>query len=324
MPDRRQLLSIGAGLGAALLLPGSASAAPAPDLPELRRRVSRGRSAFRAARYAELTECLPALRLDALAARQLLSGAPGRAASAVLAQVYMLSSELGVKNGDSEAAWDHARAAVSAAEASGKPTMLAEATRICATPLRRQGRSEDAVVLLRDTLGQLDAESGRAEPAHVGAAGNLALTAAYCAGLAGRETTALSLVDIAKDAAARLPTTSRPYTGDLSAHQVHLYQVGIHRLLGQDAVAVRIARQIDPRALPAGERRARLSTDTARALLGLGDYGQAFTELLAVESAAPEEARRPSLRALTGEILAHRPNMVGLRDFAARTRAVPA
>ncbi|GAB7101831.1 hypothetical protein JCM4814A_01450 [Streptomyces phaeofaciens JCM 4814] len=230
----------------------------------------------------------------------------------------MLSSELGVKSGDSEAAWVHARAAVSAAEASRKATVLAEATRICTTPLRRMGRSEDAVVLLRDTLGQLDAGSSRAEPTHMGAAGNLALTAAYCAALAGRETAALPLVDIAKDAAGRLPAAQQPYTAGLSAHQVHLYQVGV------DAVAVRIARQIDPRALPAGERRARLSTDTARAPLGLSDYGQAFTELLAVESAAPEEARRPSLRTLTCEILAHRPNLVGLRDFAARTRALPA
>jgi len=322
LADRRHLLSIGVGLGAALLLPDTASATPSPNLPDLRRRVARGRSAFRAARYAELTERLPALRRDALSTRQLLSGTPWGAASAVLAQVYMLSSELSVKSGDSEAAWNHARAAVSAAKASGKATVLAEATRICATPLRRQGRSGDAVVLLQDTLGQLDAV--RAEPEYVGAAGTLALTAAYCAALAGRETTALSLVDTAKDAAARLRTAQQPYTGDLTAHQVHLYQVGVHHLLGQDTVAMRIARQIDPRTLPAGERRARLGTDTARALLALGDYGQAFTELLAVESAAPEEASRPSLRALTGEILAHRPNLVGLRDFAARTRAVPA
>ncbi|MFI6277862.1 transcriptional regulator [Streptomyces sp. NPDC050988] len=324
MTDRRHLLSIGVGLGTALLLSDTAAAASAPDLTQLRRRVARGRSAFRAARYADLTERLPALRRDALAVRQLLTGAPGRAASGVLAQVHMLASELGVKNGDSQAAWAHARAAVSAAEVSGKATVLAEATRICATPLRRQGRSEDAVQLLRDTLGQLDAESSQAEPAHVGAAGALALTASYCAALAGRETTALSLVDIAKDAAARLARERRPYTGELSAHQIHLYQVGVHHLLGQDAVAVRIARQIDPRALPAGERRARLGTDTARALLALGDYEQAFTELLAVESAAPEEARRPSLRLLTSEILTHRPNLVGLRDFAVRTGATPA
>lgn len=323
MVDRRHLLSVGVGLGTALLLADTA-AASAPDLPELRRRVARGRSAFRAARYADLAERLPALRRDALAARQLLTGAPGRAASGVLAQVHMLSSELGVKNGDSQAAWNHALAAVSAAEASGKATVLAEATRICATPLRRQGRSEDAVLLLRDTLEQLDTESSRAEPAHVGAAGALALTASYCAALAGQEATALSLVDFAKNAVARLAKEQRPYTGDLSGHQVRLYEVGVHHLLGQDAVAVQIARQVDPRALPTGERRARLGTDTARALLALGDYDQALTELLAVESAAPEEARRPSLRALTGEILTYRPHLVGLHDFAARTGAAPA
>jgi hypothetical protein len=54
-----------------------------------------------------------------------------------------------------------------------------------------------------------------------------------------------------------------------------------------------------------------------------GDYGQALEQLLAVEAAAPQEAARPSLRALTGELLTQRPHLAGLRDFAARTGAAP-
>ncbi|MFE8950434.1 hypothetical protein [Streptomyces sp. NPDC007856] len=123
-------------------------------------------------------------------------------------------------------------------------------------------------------------------------------------------------------AAERLAQAPGPYLGDLGPHQVQLYRVGVHHLLGQDALAVRIGRRIDPRALPNSERRARLGTDTARALLAQADYGQALEQLLAVEAAAPQEAARPSLRALTADLLVRRPHLVGLQDFAARTGAV--
>ncbi|MYZ41334.1 hypothetical protein GT002_41070, partial [Streptomyces sp. SID4917] len=41
------------------------------------------------------------------------------------------------------------------------------------------------------------------------------------------------------------------------------------------------------------------ATDTARALLDAGDAAAAFAQLRLVELAAPHEARRPSVQALT-------------------------
>lgn len=321
MVDRRRLLALGTGIGIAALLPGTAVAAT-PDLPRLGRGLAAGRSEFRAARYTALARRVPALQFAAATAREQLTGSPRRSASALLARVHILASELGVKAGDSELAWAHAQAAVAAAEDCGDPAVLADATRICATPLRRQDRAGDAVLLLEGTLHRLDAEAPHPAPAIVTAAGSLALSAAYSAALAGQKATALQLVERAQDAADRLATQPRPPSGDLSCQQVQLYKVGVHHLLGQDTTAVRIARQLDPRALPTPERRARLGTDSARALLALGADDEAFAALLSIEAAAPEDAGRPSVRALTSELLTRRPALSGLRAFAVRTHVV--
>lgn len=316
MVDRRQLLAFGAGLGAATFLAAPAHAVPATvDLDTLRRRLSARRAEFSAARYTDLAARLPALRMDVLAARRSLPDSRNQSVNALLARVEVLSSELAVKAGRDESAWFHARAAVAAAEDSGSPSVLAEAIRICATPLRRQGRAGEAVVLLKNTINRLNTES---EPVNVAAVGELALTAAYSAALAGQETEALVLVETAADAVGRLQGASGP-----TAHQVALYEVGVNHLLGFDVTAVRIAQRIDPRLLPPGERRARLATDAARALLALGDHDRAFVSLLAVEDAAREEASRPSVRALTGTLLERRPRLAGLGAFAARTGVVP-
>ncbi|WP_055494992.1 hypothetical protein [Streptomyces sp. TP-A0356] len=128
--------TLGAGFGAAALLPGAADGDAAPGMPELRRRLAVGQAAFRSARYADLAEQLPRLARDA-AQRAEVKGSVDPAASAVLARVHVLASELAFKRGDSQAAWDHARRAIRAAGACGEPVVLAEATRVCATPLHR-------------------------------------------------------------------------------------------------------------------------------------------------------------------------------------------
>lgn len=322
--DRRHVLSVGAALGTTmLLLPGTAVAASAPDLSTLQRRLVVGRAQFRSAHYVDLAEALPVLRRDALAAQARTIGARRQAASALLARVHILASEVAVKSGDSDEAWDHARSAVAAGESSGHVLVLAEATRVCATPLRRQGRAADAVLLLQDMITALAGASSTPEPSLVSATGSLALTAAYSAALEGRRTTALSLMEMAADAAGRLERTTKSGSGGLTAGQVQLYQVGVHHLLGQDIAAVRAAQRLHPSTLPTGERRARLGTDTARALIAVGDYERALTALHAVEEAASEEASRPSVRALTRELLVRRPRLTGLKTFAARTGAGP-
>jgi len=74
--------------------------------------------------------------------------------------------------------------------------------------------------------------------------------------------------------------------------------------------------------LPTAERRARFGTDAARMWHALGDRRHTFSALLGVERAAPEEVRRPALRALTADLLYGPGALAGLREFAHRTGAV--
>jgi hypothetical protein len=116
---------------------------------------------------------------------------------------------------------------------------------------------------------------------------------------------------------------SLPHTGARPRHltvgQCLLYRIGIHRHLGDLGAALAHARRLQPETLPTAERRARAATDAARSLLDAGDTAAAFAQLRLVELAAPLEARRPSVRALTARVAELRPDLPGLSDYAART-----
>jgi hypothetical protein len=120
---------------------------------------------------------------------------------------------------------------------------------------------------------------------------------------------------LARHAAA--PTGQTPW--ELSAPQRTLYRIGVHRELGDPDLALVHARRLNTSELPTAERRARAATDTARALLATGDVAGAFAQLQQVKAAAPQEARRPSLRALTAELTARRPDLAVQTALTRRT-----
>ena len=53
----------------------------------------------------------------------------------------------------------------------------------------------------------------------------------------------------------------------------------------------------------------------------MGDRKRTFAALLGVERVAPQEVRRPALRALTADLLYGPGALTGLREFAVRTGA---
>jgi hypothetical protein len=149
------------------------------------------------------------------------------------------------------------------------------------------------------------------------------LTAAYTAAQSHLPSAAGEFAARAEETALRL--ARRPYADgparELSAGQCVLYRIGIHRHLGDVDTALAAARRLRPGHLPSAERRARAATDTARALLDAGDAAGAFAQLRLVELAAPGEARRPSVRALTAQVAERRPGLPGLDAYARRTAA---
>ncbi|MFE4512652.1 hypothetical protein ACFRMQ_00430 [Kitasatospora sp. NPDC056783] len=147
-------------------------------------------------------------------------------------------------------------------------------------------------------------------------------TAAYTAACAHNAGTAHDLLAGAAEAVDRLPAglpRQRLFSVDATQTQVDLYQVGVHTALGEPDKAIPYATRINPAALPTAERQARWGTDTARMWMRLGDQQRTLAALQFVDRVAPEEARRPALRALTSELLYTAMPAAGVRDFARRT-----
>ncbi|MEU6172931.1 helix-turn-helix transcriptional regulator [Streptantibioticus parmotrematis] len=296
-------------------LPTAESAPPT----RLLQQAASAREDFRAARYSDLARVLPGLIATASATREATGGRDREVAGTVLARAYVLASELALKQ-HSDAAWVAADRALTAARATGHPVPIGEASRVLAITMRRSGQCQAAVRLLTDQAADLDAT--RAAGSAVRA--SLMLTAAYTAATAQDRTTALGLLTAADDATVDEPSAAGLFTVDATRAQVDVYRVGVLTVLGTPDEAVPIARRIDVAALPTPERRARAWTDTARMWHALGNDEQTYTALRHIEQEAPQEVRRPAVRALTTGVLYGPARVPGLREFAVRTGAVPA
>lgn len=146
-------------------------------------------------------------------------------------------------------------------------------------------------------------------------ASKAATTAAYSSAQNGRRATAVELIAEAERAAARLPATGAGF----SATAVAVYRIGVHTALGDSGTALTSARGVDPHLLPSPERRARHCVDTARAWQAHGRVDRAYEALRATGHYAPEELRRPSVRALiTGLLNATGRPPAGLHQLAQR------
>ncbi|MFI1530653.1 transcriptional regulator [Streptomyces griseus] len=315
---RRSVLLAGVALGAGAVggpVPAWAAAEPGLSAGD----VAAARRLFAAGAYTRLGEVLPLL----LAAAE-HSAEQGPAGAARAAGVWVLASQLAVKQGRTGPAGAYAERAGTAARRSGDPVVLAAAARAAATPLRRTGRTDEALLLLAEARTHLLA-GPRPAAADLEAAGLAALTAAYTAAQAHRPALARDFAAQAEENTLRLArhshTPGRPR--ELTAGQCDLYRIGIHRHLGDIDTALAHARRLRPDRLPTAERRARAATDTARALLDAGDAAGALAQLRLVEAAAPLEAHRPAVRALTTHVAGLRPGLPGLGGFVARTVVSP-
>lgn len=326
---RREFMAGAVGVGAALAVgPGASQARAAAPVafgdpqdaieralfqPEtaaplrietLAAQLGQSRADFRGARYVQLGDTLPGLISGATATRDAARGSMLDQAEAALARAYVLAAELAVKY-HGGAAWAAADRALTAARASGDPVVLGEAARMLAITMRRAGRAQGAFEFLVRTAGSLDAERGDATPEAVAVRASLLMTAAYSAAQAHQRGTADTLMDAAEEAAGRVPQDrALPlFTVDSSPAQVDLYRVGVATALGVPEQGVKYAARINPSRLPTRERRARYWTDTARMWHALGEERRAFGALRAIEQIAPEEVRRPGLRALTQDLV---------------------
>lgn len=297
-------------------------AAPIP-LPRLQADLVAARTAFRGAHYGHLTAALPGLLATATATRDAATGTARDDAGAILARAYTLATELAIKQ-HQDIAWATGDRALTAARESGDPIAIGEAARVLSVAMRRTGRYTAATELLQHTALTLGADHGRPAPTTLAAYGSLLLTGAYTAAQAHHPAAAIQFAEEAEEAATRLTAASTPVAGEFGTAQCALFRVGIHHHLGQHGQALAHADRLRAEQLPTVERRARYCTDVARAWHAYGRPDRAYAALRTAELHAPEEVRRPSLRALTAELLYQPGDIPGLREFAERTGAVPA
>ncbi|WP_107473500.1 helix-turn-helix domain-containing protein [Streptomyces sp. NRRL S-813] len=293
-------------------------AEPVP-LPRLVAQIASARRDYCATEYARLGQVLPNLIATATATRDASSGRAREEADMALARTYVLAAEFATKQ-HSDAAWVAADRALAAARSSGIPVAVGEASRQLAIAMRRSGRSTAAVHLLTKEASDLDASRD-----HTGAVRTtLLLTGAYSAATGRDRSTALSLLEEAEQETGKHPAVPGLFTVEATRTQVDAYRISVLNALGTPDEAVDVAARLNVDQMSTAERRARAWTDVARMWNALGDSEQTFATLQRVEQEAPQEVRRPALRALTTGLLYGPTRIEGIREFAARTGALVA
>ena len=170
---------------------------------------------------------LPDLVGAAAASRASAAGPTRQAFSAILADAYVLASELAPKANEDGIAWVAADRALPAARDSGDPAAIAAASRAAAMAMRRQGHYDGATAMLTSTALTLGAGHGNPPPRVLAAYGSLLCTAAYACAQNGQKSQASDLIGEAGAAADRMGN-ARAGRSVFSAANVEVYQIGIH------------------------------------------------------------------------------------------------
>jgi len=320
LPGARRALAL-SDPGAHLddLLYGSASAEPV-SLAALRTATTRARACFQTARYERLITALPRLIATAVATRDSASGDDRAAASALLADAYIVAANFVIKLNDDPIAWTLADRALQAAQAGNDPLTIADGRRAVATVLRRTGRPTTARELLMRAARDIEPR-GDASPDQLSMYGTLLEVAAYTAAVDGNRHAANELIGEAKTAAMRLGHDANHRFTAFGPANVALYQVSIAQVLGDNGTAIEHAKTLRPAAIPTAERQGRYWIDVARAYNQWGKPEPCYRALLAAERAAPAEVRyRPPVHRIAEDLLRgdRRRSLAGLPAFARR------
>ncbi|CCH33002.1 helix-turn-helix transcriptional regulator [Actinosynnema sp. NPDC047251] len=323
---RRELLTGMLGVaGATLLGLPPAGAAPPGSRPVtvdgLRHLVGQAQADYMACRYSQLAKAVPDTIRYAQAVRAVVDGERCGEVEALTATAYRHATWLALRLGEDGMAVGLSEHAISTARVSGDLLVEAEAAQMGAVVVRRYDRTDQAQALVVDTAAKLESTAGLADPRHAAAYAMLLETGAYTAAIAGRRSDALDLHAEAT-AAARTPRAALPdtlATSVVDARFLGLYEISVHRKLGDYGTAIAAARVIAPDSITVTERRVRYFEDVALAYGAWGKREQAFHALLAAERTAPQEVRvRPWAHRLTRDLRSSGPALRGLPEFAAR------
>ncbi len=126
------------------------------------------------------------------------------------------------------------------------------------------------------------------------------------------------MTEEARRAAHRLPATAPAgRLFPISPAAVDLYAVGVHWALGDAGAALEAGKNLRTEQFPTAERKARLSTDMARAWWAWNRPEQTIRALLDAYRASPGEVRdRPAIRSIVHDLAQHHPRSSGVRELS--------
>ncbi|MER5848039.1 helix-turn-helix transcriptional regulator [Streptomyces sp. NPDC002012] len=307
------------------LLPGTArvTAEPVPDLQSMRDQVAGVRRLFCTCDYTKLEGALPVL-IGQL--RQAICDSPGSSdLSGLLATVYQTSASLLLKQSDQGNAWLAVGRAMSEAERSGDPVVLASSVRVHAHALARDSHTAQAVALVRHTADQLTGSYDQRSPKYLAALGLLLLRGVTAASSGGDRSATRDFLTEAKEVARYVALDSPDAWANFSPTNVALHGLSAAVAFGDAGVALDTARPLMRRHIPVPERRAALWIEAGRAYSQQGRLADGYQALRIAESCAAQDIRRPAVRELVADMAARdrRRTLPELHRFS-RQLGVPA
>jgi transcriptional regulator with XRE-family HTH domain len=282
---------------------------------------------YQAAAYEDAARSVVQLvrQTEATGVAAALPDVDGRRLAALLAQGYHLVAKTLTKVDQADLAWVAAERAAAAASRSEDPGLIAASAYHLGHALRRAGRVTEATNLVDQAYGALDrrARRGNQEPAFIGLAGALTLTAVIAAASAGDRPAVVELLDRAAALADQLGQDRNDHWFAFGPTNVRIHRLAVAVEMGEAREAVRVGEQIDTSQLPAGlvGRRTSVLVDLARAYGQLRMDAAAVNLLLEAEQLAAQTVRyNKFVRELTRDLLRreHRASTPQLRPFARR------
>ncbi|MGA5821782.1 helix-turn-helix domain-containing protein [Kitasatospora sp. NPDC094028] len=300
------------------LLPGPVrSDQPPGSATVLSGRLSEARRHFYSCRYAELEATLPQLIADLRAAQHAARG-DDQALSGMLATAYQTAVSLLLKLGDQGNAWLAVGRAMTEAERSGDPVVMASSVRVQAHVLARDRHTAPAISLISHTADQLAGGYDRKSPRYLAAVGLMLLRGVTAASAGGDRARAAEFLAEARDVARNVDLDGPDSWANFSPTNVALHAVSSSVVLGDAGAALADAQPLMRRRIPVPERKAALWVDAARAYSQQGRLAEGFQALRIAESCASEDIRRrPSVLELAGDMAARdrRGSVPELRRF---------
>ncbi|OEV13747.1 helix-turn-helix domain-containing protein [Streptomyces nanshensis] len=314
--DAAELEAIRAVLHSHDLITGTSTGdAEPPPVEVLRSRVAYGWTAFQRSHFSRLGRLIPELLSDANGAAARHHGENQLDAFRALSMALQLTEAVSIKFAAYDLAAAAGHRAVTAAERSGDPVIMASAARHLADAMTHSGQAHAAARFAVAAAERLDPELKTRGASGLSTLGMLYLKAAMAQASAAVCDDATAPADAAR-AVPHLLNQAEEHADELGADgnalwtaygptNVSLYRVAAHVQLSEGADAAAVAARIPDHAraaLPC-ERRAHHLADLARGLTQAGRRVEAVDTLLDAEREATEEIRsRPRTHQLIEDL----------------------